>query len=108
MSQIIQETEIVKDSMRVKNLNTLFNQLGSKEFYGFKFNRVTDDREFESVEVKPISEFKAKNAEDLISKMEDTDFTYFGTMDQIKNKYRLRVYNIVNRIELIEFFKQLV
>ncbi len=47
MSQIIQETEIVKDSMRVKNLNTLFNQLGSKEFYGFKFNRVTDDREFE-------------------------------------------------------------
>lgn len=108
MSQIIQETDIVKDRMRVKNPNTLFNELGSKDFYGFKFNRVNDDREFESVEVKPIAEFKAKDAEDLISKMEDANFTYFGTMEQVRNKYRLRVYNIVNRTELIEFFGQLV
>jgi len=108
MSQIILETEIVKDRMRVRNPNTLFNQLGSKEFYGFKFNRVTDDRDFESVEVKPISDFKAKDAEDLISKMEDASFTYFGTMDRVKDKYKLRVYNLVNRAGLIEFFKQLI
>jgi|TARA_Y100000310_G_C20535538_1_gene740677 hypothetical protein len=107
MSQIIQETEVVKDRMRVKNPNTLFNELGSKDFYGFKFNRVNDDREFESVEVKPISEFKAKDAEDLFSKMEDSKFTYFGTMDRVKNKYRLRVYNLVNRRALIDFFEQL-
>ncbi len=108
MSQIIPERVIIRGSMRVKNPNTLFNELGSKDFYAFKFNRVNDAREFESVEVKPISEFNAKSGEDLISKMEDSDFTYFGTMDRVEDRYRLRVYNLVNRAALIEFFNQLV